>query len=235
MIESTSISSSPYALYGSGSESVTQQVAHPATARIQQKAPVSSAANTVGAAMQAPSLEDGLRSALMRVLDALVSLVERFLGSLVEQLSGLPGGESESGEGGQSGAANGCCCCCPQQSAAAKDAAPVNEDTSAGNAAVSEEFLWKPISEKDRRLVILLPAHLTGKVDSVTVWDADGKVLEKGNYCGVANGGREHYRFTRKGGTFPDGARVELSLKDGGEKRITVKDTSRQLTRKISR
>lgn len=95
----------------------------------------------------------------------------------------------------------------------------------------SGEFLWKPISESDGKLVILLPSGLTGLVEGVTIQTPDGKVIESGNFKGVANGGREHFRFSRDGGSFPDGAAVVIKLRDGSEQRIVIKETSDRFTR----
>jgi hypothetical protein len=95
----------------------------------------------------------------------------------------------------------------------------------------SGEFLWKPISDKDGKLAILLPKNLTGKVKSVTILNAQGtKTLQKGLYSGVGNGDREHFRFSKSGDAFPDGAIVLIALKDGSTKHLTIKDTSKRTT-----
>ena len=87
-------------------------------------------------------------------------------------------------------------------------------------------FLWKPISDSDGKLAILLPPTLTGKVSGVRVLSPAGDVLANGRSGGVGNGDREHFRFDRQGGAFPNGAMVEITLKSGEVKRIEIGDTA---------
>jgi hypothetical protein len=94
------------------------------------------------------------------------------------------------------------------------------------------EFLWKPKSDKDGKLAILLPKGLTGKVKGVKILSPDGsQVLGKGKNSGVGNGDREHFRFSKAGGQFPDGAMVVITLKDGSERTVTIKETNDRTTR----
>lgn len=58
-------------------------------------------------------------------------------------------------------------------------------------------FLWKPISESNGKLVVLVPEG--GKNGGCSV---NG---EGGAYSGTANGGREHYRYSKPGGAYPPG------------------------------
>jgi len=78
-------------------------------------------------------------------------------------------------------------------------------------------FLWKPFSESDGNLVVLLPSDIRN--GSVVIVGADGARTE-GRFTAVANGGREHFRFDQPGSSF-DGSRVEtssgnFSIDDGG-------------------
>lgn len=94
------------------------------------------------------------------------------------------------------------------------------------------EFLWKPKSDKDGKLAILLPKSLTGDVMEVQVMSANGtKVLAQGKPSGVGNGDREHFRFTKAGNEFPDGSLVVITLKDGSQRTVTIKETSDRTTR----
>ncbi len=94
------------------------------------------------------------------------------------------------------------------------------------------EFLWKPQSDKDGKLAILLPKGLTGKVKGVQILSPDGtKVLGKGKFSGVGNGEREHFRFGKAGGGYPDGAIVVITLEDGSKRHVTIKETSDRTTR----
>ena len=97
----------------------------------------------------------------------------------------------------------------------------------------STGFLWKPESDKDKKLAILLPPGLSGQVAEVVILSPDGKrTLQRGRYSGVGNGGREHYRFSKAGDKFPDGSIVVLKLKDGTSKHMVIKETSARLEKK---
>lgn len=94
------------------------------------------------------------------------------------------------------------------------------------------QFLWKPKSEKDGKLAILLPKQYTGKVASVEVIGPDGqKKLAEGKSSGVGNGEREHFRFNAPGEAFPDGSIVLVTLRDGSKREVEIKNTSARFTR----
>ncbi|MCX6115435.1 MAG: hypothetical protein NTV65_09535 [Proteobacteria bacterium] len=97
----------------------------------------------------------------------------------------------------------------------------------------SAGFLWKPESDKNQKLAILLPPNLAGKVAEVIVLSPDGKLtLQRGKYSGVGNGAREHYRFSKAGSEFPDGSIVVIKLKDGTTKHMVINETSARLEKK---
>lgn len=97
----------------------------------------------------------------------------------------------------------------------------------------SAGFLWKPQSDKNQKLAILLPPNLAGKVAEVIVLSPDGKrTLQRGKYSGVGNGAREHYRFSKAGSEFPDGSIVVIKLKNGTTKHMVIKETSARLEKK---
>ncbi len=87
-------------------------------------------------------------------------------------------------------------------------------------------FLYKPESDSEGKLVVLLPESLTGKVDSVVIKDPEDKEIESGRYGGVGNGGREHFRFKRAGGDYPDGLKVEIRMQDGSTRMYMIEDSS---------
>ena len=70
-----------------------------------------------------------------------------------------------------------------------------------------EGFLWKPISESNGRLVILLPNEFRGRVRGVAIHAGDppnaGNKIEDGTFAGdTHNGRRPHFRFSRSGGGY---------------------------------
>lgn len=83
-------------------------------------------------------------------------------------------------------------------------------------------FLWKPVSDSNGKLAVLLPKGMTGDIASVVLKDANGQVIEKGRMTGVGNGDREHFRFSRPGADYPEGVTVEVQLKDGSVKTYTI-------------
>lgn len=72
----------------------------------------------------------------------------------------------------------------------------------------SETFLWKPKSDSDGKLVVLLPSSMRGQVVSVAV-QKDGKTLDTGRFSGdTHNGMRPHFRFPKAGGDY--GSNLQL-------------------------
>jgi len=93
-------------------------------------------------------------------------------------------------------------------------------------------FLWKPESDKDGKLAILLPERLTGRVAEVDILAPDGsRTLQRGRFSGVGNGGREHFRFSKAGGKFPDGSIVLIKLLDGSRQHLVIRDTAARVQR----
>jgi hypothetical protein len=93
-------------------------------------------------------------------------------------------------------------------------------------------FLWKPVSDKNGDLVVLLPKKLTGKVQEIRILSPDGKKnLGKGKYSGIGNGEREHFRFSKPGSAYPDGSIVYIKLDNGTTRHVKISDTSRRIER----
>jgi hypothetical protein len=99
--------------------------------------------------------------------------------------------------------------------------APTSESNGAG-------FLFKPVSESDGKLVVLLPPRLAGLVKSVSLVGPNGEVIETGRYTGNGNGARDHYRFSRAGGQYQDGVTVQATLATGELVRYLIKETSQR-------
>jgi hypothetical protein len=94
-------------------------------------------------------------------------------------------------------------------------------------------FLFKPVADTNGKLVVLMPSKLAGMVAGVKLYDPAGTLLESGRYTGNGNGGRDHYRFKRTGGDYPDGLFVEATLSTGDKVVYHIKETS-QRTENIS-
>ncbi len=62
-------------------------------------------------------------------------------------------------------------------------------------------IIWKPVSEGDHKLAIVLPQHYSAP--TLTVRGMSGAVIDTGNYIGRTNGNRPTYRFGRAGGGYP--------------------------------
>ena len=91
-------------------------------------------------------------------------------------------------------------------------------------------FLWKPTSESDGRLVVLLPSSITSVVNSVRLKSAKGDTeLDSGRYSGIGNGGRLHFRFGKSGSSYPDGTVLEVLLTDGSKVRVPISETSARI------
>jgi hypothetical protein len=87
----------------------------------------------------------------------------------------------------------------------------------------SVEFLWKPISDNNGKLLIALPYTFANKVSGCSVTTTGG-VTEEGTYIGNHNGGRPHYRYSMPGAQYGQNVTVVARLKAGGSKTWTVPD-----------
>lgn len=80
-------------------------------------------------------------------------------------------------------------------------------------------FVWKPVSESDGKLAVVLPKALSGAVDRVEIHSSlppsDATKLAEGNFKGDANGGRPHFRFSKPGADFGDNVHVVAFKNDG--------------------
>ncbi|HMO51446.1 MAG TPA: hypothetical protein PKA21_09995, partial [Kiritimatiellia bacterium] len=86
-----------------------------------------------------------------------------------------------------------------------------------GGAGQGGGFIWKPKSESDGRLVVLLPPQYRQRVSSVFISDSNGKPIEVGRFAGDNhNGNRPHFRFSRHGSAYGNNIYVVADLNDGG-------------------
>jgi hypothetical protein len=111
-----------------------------------------------------------------------------------------------------------------------------NQISSSGHAfSTGAGFLWKPISESDGKLVILLPSSMTGNVRSAGIYSelpaSSETLIEAGRFTGDRkNGGRAHFRFSRPGGAYPDGSFLIAHLTNGSTASFQIGDSSRRNT-----
>ncbi len=146
--------------------------------------------------------------------------LEQGLGSLFDRLNGFGNGQSAA----------------PRKLAEARpDARPT---TAPGGSAPGSRggirvdgpqgFLFKPVSDSDGKLVVLLPKKFSGKVKSLVIRDSTGKVIDKGRATGIGNGDREHFRFKKAGASYPPNVTVEVTLEDGTTKSWPIGDPSQR-------
>lgn len=94
------------------------------------------------------------------------------------------------------------------------------------------DFLWKPVADKDGKLVVLLPSKLTGDVNRVRLLSPDGKqVIAQSRFSGIGNGNRGHYRFPKPGAEYPANTKVEVIMDNGTRYRVNIPSTGKRMTR----
>ncbi len=81
-------------------------------------------------------------------------------------------------------------------------------------------FLWKPVSESDGNLVVLLPKDLKGLIDKVEIHSelppTEETKLAQGRFSGdTHNGGRAHFRFDKPGAEYGDNIHLVCYKDDG--------------------
>lgn len=126
----------------------------------------------------------------------------------------------------------------PDSTALSPAAAGPGEATGLGSVPASEVlradaldgFLWKPKAERDGNLVVLLPPGLTGSVANAAIYSSlppnSQNFLEEGRYANIGNGNRTHFRFSKPGDRYPDGAYVVARLTDGSSVAIQIGESS---------
>jgi hypothetical protein len=89
-------------------------------------------------------------------------------------------------------------------------------------------FLYKPVSESNGNLVILLPAYMQGEVTSVELLDSEGNSIESGDSSGPYEDGRPLFRFNDAGSGYPDNMTVQVQLASGEVKEYTIPDSAKR-------
>lgn len=89
-------------------------------------------------------------------------------------------------------------------------------------------FLFKPVSDTSGKLVILLPSSMTHDVRAVNLKTSSGKLVEAGQYAGIGNGNREHFRYNMPGSGYPKDLVVEVTLNNGKTVNYKIPDPSQR-------
>ncbi|MBX7143449.1 MAG: hypothetical protein K1X79_03285 [Oligoflexia bacterium] len=94
----------------------------------------------------------------------------------------------------------------------------------------SDNFLWKPVGENSKRLVVLLPNAYTSYIDEVVLRKADGAFIEKASisFQSLAENpkSRTFARFSKPGRKYPDGLSVVAHHKYGCFLNWVIPETS---------
>ena len=94
-------------------------------------------------------------------------------------------------------------------------------------------FLWKPVSDSDGNLVVLLPTDLKGMIDRVEVHSelppTESTKLDEGRFAGdTHNGGRPHFRFSKPGEDYGENVHVVVFKDDGTTVTWDIEDPSQR-------
>lgn len=144
-----------------------------------------------------------------------VTMVELALESSTEMLAAFDSGEQDAGrmslnyqqDSGLSAAA--------LTRAGSGESTPATGEST--TATIGGGFLFKPISEGDGNLVVLLPTSMSGDVSGVTISDSSGQLLDEGRVMGDYDDGRPYFRFASPGSSYPDNITVTAMMSDGTE------------------
>ncbi len=96
-------------------------------------------------------------------------------------------------------------------------------------------FLWKPVSEGDGNLVVLLPQSFNGSIESVSLYGGDSvadlSLIEEGAFSGdSANGNRSHFRFDSPGESYGSSVTLGVRLSDGRNIAFEIGNPSQRLS-----
>lgn len=93
----------------------------------------------------------------------------------------------------------------------------------------ANNFLFKPISENEGTLAVLLTSAMAHNVAEVLLKDENGDVIEKGRSTGYGDTGeREKFSFSKEGGEYPDNLTVEVVMNDGRTQQYSIPDPSQR-------
>ena len=92
-------------------------------------------------------------------------------------------------------------------------------------------FLWKPVADHGKKLVVLLPPQYTARpVTAVYITTASGDFVEGGVFSSIGNGNRRHYRFTKQGREYGGYVRVVAEITEAGTVHWVIPNGANRLT-----
>lgn len=93
----------------------------------------------------------------------------------------------------------------------------------------SDGLIWKPYSDSNGDVAIILEPDLKDKINSVTLRDSNGNILEEKSVVRVDDRGRSILFFNQPGNEYPEDMTVQVSLKDGDAIQYLVANPSNRL------
>ena len=160
-------------------------------------------------------------SSLQSVVAGFLKILEKLLSLLMQMMTG---GNKDAGSTSKDKAHN-------DKTQKGGGAEPQMKDVG-GRMAVPVDgpqgFLFKPASDSDGKLVVLVPKQMRDNVASIKVKDESGKALSSGTLKGTFGDGRDIFRFDKSGSSLPKNVTVEVTLKDGSVKKYPIADPSKR-------
>ena len=90
-------------------------------------------------------------------------------------------------------------------------------------------FLFKPVSNSDGKLAVILPASLKGLVSSIDLVDSTGKTIESGKFTSNGDTGTQSkYSFSKPGSAYSANLNVRVTLNDGSLVNYIIPDPSQR-------
>lgn len=111
------------------------------------------------------------------------------------------------------------------------DTSAVSEGSASGGGGTTNYpagFVFKPVSERDGHLAVLLPSSMAGDAREINLLDKNGHVLEHGDSYGTYEDGRPLFRFARPGSGYPDALHLQIVLNSGDTEEYFIPDPSRR-------
>jgi hypothetical protein len=90
--------------------------------------------------------------------------------------------------------------------------------------------VWKPVSESDHKLVILINTRFRGHVTRLALYRAgSNELLEEGRFVGdTHNGCRPHFRFSKPGSGYGADIVIRVTVRDGTWRDHHIPDGARR-------